>query len=178
MAQGAGTVDPSDGWTFSLRGDPNHRNRLILDMTKGIPGQQGYEWWSIDMLDSTDNPIGTGSYIGNRFAYEKPGVVGFSWIGNHRGNNSLTAIVEILDIQYPESGDVPTSLAMDFTQFEETWGDLSPSLETNKWAKGSLRINSGIAPSAVPEPSTFGLLIMVVYLVSIAYIVRRKNRRR
>jgi hypothetical protein len=130
-------------------------------MTKGIAGQQNYEWWTIDMLDSTGNPIDTGSYLGNRFAYEKPGVVGFSWIGNHRGNNTITAFIEVLEVVYPqEGGNVPTSLAMDFVQFEETWGDLSPSFETNKWASGSLRINSSIAPNVVPEPKVMELIII------------------
>jgi hypothetical protein len=159
VAQGSGTVSPTDGWVFNLSASPD-RSRIVIDMVKNVPGEE-YQYWNLDMKNSNNTPLLEGSYLATRFPFQDPGMTGFVWGGNHRGNNTLTATIDILEINYTAgSGDVPTSLAMDFIQFEETWGDLSPSFETNKWASGSLRINSSIAPNVVPEPKVMELIII------------------
>jgi hypothetical protein len=175
IAQGAGTVSPSDGWVFSLSASPD-RSRVVISMVKNVPGEE-YQYWNLDMKNSNNTPLLKGSYLATRFPFQDPGMTGFVWDGNHRGNNTLTAIVNIQEIKYTTGGgDVPTSLAIDFIQFEETWGNLSPSLETNRWASGSLRFNSEIAPNVVPEPNTVGLLLVGVLIVSISILISRLKK--
>lgn len=175
IAQGSNSVSPTSDWVFSLLGSSNH-DYLGLEITKNLPGDKDYQYWYIHLQNTNNSPLTNGSYVATRWPFQEPGVAGFSWSGNGRGNNTLTAIVQIMDIQNQENVEVPSSVAIDFTQFEETWDNLSPSLETNKWSAGSIRFNSSIAPSTVPEPNTVGLLLVGALIVFISILISRLKK--
>lgn len=110
-------------------------------------------------------PLSVGMYTGaQRFPFNSPTKPGISVSGNGRGNNSQTGWFNVLEIAYDDAGNL-SKFAVDFKQFDES----------NKTVGlyGSMRFNSSIAITAVPEPSTCAL--MLFGLTACAVMARKKQ---
>jgi hypothetical protein len=110
-----------------------------------------------------DELITKGAYTATRFPFNSENFAGFDWSGGSRVNNTLTAWFSVLEAEY--SGEGITALAVDFVQFEATWGQVDGlSLAgDDRWAYGSFRYNSSVPidqnmTQFIPEPSAVILL--------------------
>ena len=103
------------------------------------------EWWYLDFGTSTRGNLSDGLYANaTRFPFNNGSSPGLSFIGQGRGDNTLTGWFDVLDISY--SGSTVTSAAIDFVQYDEG---------IQSWENdGSVRYNSAIPIdySPVPEP--------------------------
>jgi len=139
-------------------------------------------YWSFDFAApsynaSTNTNDGNRLDIGfydnaTRFPFNSPTRPGMNFSGNGRGNNTLGAWFDVLEIEYDLVGEV-ISLAVDFRQFDESEDMLGAS------TYGSLRINSSIALnytggplSQVPAPAAF--LLFGSGLISLIGLAKRK----
>lgn len=122
--------------------------------------------WVLSIQMPEDQLLHTGKFIGTRFPFNPTNLAGFDWGGYGRGCNTSTTYFEILEAKYTD-GKL-TSLAVDFTQFEEVRTTVGLSLETNRGAFGSFRYNSTVA--IVPEVSSFAITL----LGCIGFLKRRR----
>jgi len=102
-----------------------------------------------------------------RFPFNSPTRPGLNISGNGRGNNELSGWFKVLEIEYGTGGNI-SKFAVDFRQYDENLTMSGPSLY------GSLRFNSSIPITPVPEPSTALLLLAGVAMV--ARTAGRRNR--
>jgi len=166
VANGSGLIDRENGlWDFN---EPQEQGAdfefisYVFSMST-IPDNRQY--WDIRIQIPGNSILGEGSFTANRFPFQDDPLAGFSWSGNHRGLNTLTAFFEILEIEYdPFDSSRITTIAFDFIQYEETWDNLDVSFADDRWAYGSYRFNSTMAlttsPRNIPEPSALSLALL------------------
>lgn len=120
----------------------------------------GDAYWSFDFAAPSYNPVTntndgqplTVGFYNNatRWPFNSPTKPGLSVSGNGRGDNQLSGWFNVLEIAYGSNGDI-LRFAVDFRQYDENLTMSGPSLY------GSLRFNSAIPLSPVPESSTLAL---------------------
>ena len=130
---------------------------------------EGDSWWRFDFAAPTYDPVtntnnGQHLHVGlysnaTRFPFNSPTKPGMDISGNGRGNNQESGWINVLEVTYV--GNEITSLAVDFRQFDESMTQTGPSLY------GSLRINSSIPLTAVPEPASVALLLAGLGVVAL-----------
>lgn len=121
---------------------------------------------SISFTGPNDSLLTPGAiYVATRFPFQEDGRAGFSWSYSSRALNTSTTVFTVLEVEYDSETNLPTKLAIDFTQFEDTWGDLDPSSDDYKWSFGSFRYNSDIPVSVIPEPSSITLFGISSYFL-------------
>jgi hypothetical protein len=157
-------VTPEDGFTFEVsRNYDNGVSFAINDFATTPFGQN--RWWYLDFAAPDNVELTVGLYTGaTRFPFQQiyGSGPGLSFTGNGRGDNTLRGAFNILDVSYAPDGTVLT-FAADFIQFDEgneSW-----------WSAGAIRYN--YAP-AVPEPSTWALLVAGIALL-VAVGARRRR---
>jgi hypothetical protein len=97
-------------------------------------------------------------------ATTQPGLSFINW-GEGRGDNTLSGYFDVLNIQY--SSGVVVSAAIDFVQYDETINTW--------WNFGSLRYNSDLPITPVPEPEATVLAAAGLFLF-LWYPARRKTK--
>jgi hypothetical protein len=108
------------------------------------------EIWTLDFVGANKTLAVVGTYTDAvRFPFQTGTQPGLSFTGNNFGDNTLTGSFNVLDAEFDGSGKV-SSFAADFTQYDEG--------NTTRWNQGSIRYNSDIPITPVPEPSTVTLL--------------------
>lgn len=123
---------------------------------------QGGSFWAFEFAAPAYNPA-TNSVTGQsleprlydhatRYPFNSPTRPGLSVSGAGRGNNELSGWFNVLEVAYGANGDLER-LAVDFRQYDENLTMSGPSLY------GSLRFNSSIAITPVPEPASALLLL-------------------
>lgn len=105
------------------------------------------EWWYLDFGTSSRGTLSDGMYAdATRYPFNDGSSPGLSFIGQGRGDNTLTGWFDVLDVLY--SGSTVTSAAIDFVQYDEG---------NESWENyGSIRYNSDIPIdfSPIPEPQS------------------------
>lgn len=81
---------------------------------------------------------------------------GLDFSGQSRGDNDLSGWFRVLQCDLNASGNV-ASYAVDFMQYDE--------LATYAWNYGSLRYNSDIPITPIPEPTTSTLLLLGMLVI-------------
>lgn len=138
----------------------------------------GDAYWSFEFAAPTYNPetmTNDGQALtatfydhATRYPFNSPTRPGINISGNGRGNNVQSGWFRVLEIEYGTGGDI-SKFAVDFRQYDENMTMSGPSLY------GSLRFNSSIPITPVPEPSMALLLLAGVAVV--ARTAGRRNRR-
>lgn len=133
-------------------------------------------YWNFDFAAPTYNPqdntndgqlLHVGLYSNaTRFPFNSPTRPGLNISGNGRGNNTLGGWFNVREIVYGPGNDI-TKFAVDFRQFDESPNQTGPSLY------GSLRFNSSIAITPVPEPETYAML--GIGLLALAVVRKRRK---
>ena len=146
------SLTPAQNYTFSP--SINYQNGVSFSII-----QSGYtNWWYLDFASATQTPLQVG-YYGNaiRFpfnvydgVYQLTNQNGLSFVGDGRGDNGLTGYFDVLQVDYSPGGSL-RDFAADFVQYDE-----GVQAAANY---GSIRYNSTIAPSPVPEPSAYALVL-------------------
>lgn len=144
------SVTPAMGFDFTAsRNFDNGVSFAINDFATNL-NFQATRWWHLDFSAPLDAPLSVGNYArATRWPFQATDAPGLNFDGNGRGNNTLTGSFQILEATYAASGEVLT-FAADFRQYDEGvqgW-----------WNMGSIRYNSDIPISPIPEPSTALLL--------------------
>lgn len=158
-------------WTHGIEGifsvDTNFDKGVTVRFDDG-------HYWSLDFAAPTYDPA-TNTNNGNRlavgfydhatrFPFNSPTRPGLSFDGDGRGNNTLGAWFNVLDIAYGTNGQI-LRFAADFRQYDESENMTGPS------TYGSLRINSSIPVNPVPLPAP--LLLLVSGLMSLVAVTKR-----
>lgn len=122
---------------------------------------EGDNWWHFDFAAPTYDPVtntNNGQHLkvglynnATRFPFNSPTKPGMDISGNGAGNNQESGWFRVLEVTY--AGAEITTLAVDFRQYDENLNQTGPSLY------GSLRFNSSIPLTPVPEPTTVALLL-------------------
>lgn len=158
-------LDDHPDWIF-YAGHPSYEGWNATTFSISSPTLSQH--WTLSIMMAHDAPFQIGSFVSTRFPFNADTVPGFDWSGNGRGSNTSTTYFDIREVKYTE-GKI-SSLAVDFIQFEETWGRTENlSLEKDRGAFGSYRYNSTIP--IVPEASVFGLWVVGV----LGFLRRRRN---
>jgi hypothetical protein len=134
------------------------------------PDPAAARYWYLDFAGASNAELTPGMYSGaTRFPFQSLDAPGLSFVGNGRGDNTLSGGFRVLQAVYGKNGDV-LAFAADFIQFDEgnhQW-----------WNLGGIRYHSALgfsaSASAVPEPSTTAALGAGVALIALA--VRRRRR--
>ena len=123
------------------------------------------EDWYLDFGTSTRGNLSDGMYANaTRFPFNNGSSPGLSFIGQGRGDNTLTGWFDVLDIIY--SGSTVTSAAVDFVQYDE--GYVS-------WENyGSIRYNSAIPIDFTPIPEPQSLVFAAIGGLSML-ILKKKS---
>ena len=101
----------------------------------------------LDFIGPNHSLVTLGDYPdAQRFPFEVAGNPGLAFAGDGRGTNSLTGDFQVLEATFDSGGNV-LSFAADFIQYEDGIAD--------EWDQGSIRFNSDIPITTVPEPCTF-----------------------
>jgi len=138
------TVTPSDGFDFNVSRNYDQGISFAINDFAHNPDFWSTRWWYLDFAGPMNTPLQVG-YYGNatRFPFQNSSDPGLSFIGNGRGNNELTGYFDVLEVGYGGSDNV-LSFAADFVQYDEGFQDW--------WNRGSVRYNSSIPVTVVPEP--------------------------
>lgn len=153
---------PEATWTHGIEGIFS----ATTNFDKGVSvSYQDGNYWSFDFAAPTYDPItntndgqplGVGLYNkATRFPFNSPTKPGINISGNGRGNNQQSGWFNVLEISYGLNGI--NAFAVDFRQYDESLTQTGPSLY------GSLRFNSSIPLTPVPEPS--GALLLAAGLL-------------
>jgi hypothetical protein len=144
------TLTPQNGYTVSLRqyGDQGaYTNAVEFDVT------QSTDYWILDFVGPNQTLVTPGLYANaTRWPFQGSGA-GLSFVGDGRGDNSLTGDFDVLQADYDNEGQLQ-SFAADFVQYDNG--------NPNDWNMGSIRYNSAIP---VPEPS--GLVLLGVAAIAL-----------
>lgn len=119
-------------------------------------------WWNIHLAAPAGQILGIGTYsntVYNGFAVD--GSPSFILSGDGRVDPRMSGTFTVLEIEWAPVGSYATKIAVDFSVSDSTGENT---------AFGSLRYNSDIPVSPVPEPST-----SILGLLSLALVVRRKR---
>jgi len=142
-------LSSSEGYSFvpySLYGG------VYLDVSNFYPGMDmdSFRVYSLLLMAPGGKVLTEGFYGGaTRAPFQAQGAPGLDFSMESRGDNQLKGWFDILDIAF-SSSNVVSRLAVDFYQDDE-----------NGYAGhtfGSLRFNSDIPPTTIPEPSSLALL--------------------
>ncbi len=126
--------------------------------------------WTVTFAVPTGSSFQVGTtYTATRFPFQDSSHSGLDFSGDGRGNNTLSGWFKVYDFVTGSDGKV-VSAAFDFYQLD--------SNNAEWWNFGSIRYNSAIeittySASAIPEPSTYAVIIGVAALI-IALWYRRK----
>lgn len=133
-------------------------------------------FWSFDFAAPSYDPVANtndgqqlvAKFYDNatRFPFNSPTRSGMDISGNGRGNNQLSGWFNVLEAVYGTDG-VVERFAVDFRQYDENLDQTGPSLY------GSLRFNSDIPLTPVPEPAAYVLIMLGLGLVFVAARGRR-----
>lgn len=154
------TVTPDDGWNFTASG--NYGAALTFGLSGPAPSGTSVTNWGMTFDAPDSDPLLPGFYADfQRWPFNDPGRPGLSFSSTGRLDNQAAGFFELLEVTYAggTTGAV-TSFAANFTHFGETNPD--------RYAIVEFRYNA----SAIPEPSTFGLLL---FLVSSTLCSRKKR---
>lgn len=161
------TVYPADGYTFTFNsiwvsGDqPLSSGTLEVDIMKA----SSYYALIISMPTTSTPTVGLYTDVG-RWAFQDVGQAGMSFVANGSGYNNLDGWFNILEFQHSDDGKV-ISLAIDFYQHAKDY-----AVPMNPWEFGSIRYNSTVSITPVPEPQSLGLIAMGV--VALIAVFRKK----
>jgi len=146
------TVTPSDGFVFDVSINPDQGVSFWIDDITNNPDFWLRRWWYLDFAGPLDESLQVGHY-GNatRYPFQDFSEPGLQFGGNGRGNNELSGYFDVLEVNYDVSGNV-LAFAADFMQYDE--GD------QDWWNYGSVRYNSTIPTTVVPEPISSTLFIV------------------
>ncbi len=148
---GGGTtrfITPEDGHTFSMSSSGGTVHFSITDF-RVFPN---YDWWYLDFSTGDGSLFQPGTYL-NATRYPFNGSTpGLSFVGNGRGDNTLTGNFTVLDATYDQN-NVVTSFAADFVQYDEG--------NTSWWNEGHIRYNY-----TVPEPTALRLVAAAALLLA------------
>jgi hypothetical protein len=111
-----------------------------------------FELWQLDLL-GPNNTLATVGYYPNaqRYPFATAGHPGLDFSGDGRGNGTLTGFFQVLQADFTSAGNL-SAYAADFTQYD--------SGNVRAWETGSIRFNSDIPITFVPEPTTATLLLL------------------
>jgi hypothetical protein len=159
------SVTPISGFVFTpSRNYDNGVSFSINDSTTN-PNFGAQRWWYLDFSAPHNAPLVVGTYQGaTRWPFQATTAPGLSFSGNGRGNNTLTGSFNVHEISYGADGTV-LSFAVDFVQYDEgiqSW-----------WNVGSIRFNSDVPITAVPEPSA--LLLLSLGAAGVITVARRRR---
>lgn len=174
---GGGIGAPSVTWVHGLDGvfygGPSYGS-----FDRGVRvGYNDGNYWNFEFAAPTydpatntndGQPLKVGLYTGaQRFPFNSPTKPGISISGNGRGNNTQTGWFNVLEIAYDDAGTL-NKFAVDFKQFDESNETIG--------LYGSLRFNSSIAITAVPEPDALALLGVGGLALAAAWLPRRRRQ--
>ena len=147
------TMTPQNGYSFLFNGialssdTPLSSGRLEID----IEGA-GHSYWSLVVQTPDASIPQVGLYTdATRWPFENAGTAGMDLNSNGRGENQLSGWFNILELC--QTDGTITALAIDFYQQGTDYGAGRTPSEF-----GSIRYNSDIAISPVPEPRTSAIL--------------------
>lgn len=160
-------VTPVGGFEFTASRNYDNGVSFAVNDFNTNPDFWSTRWWYIDFVAPNDAPLAVGTYLNaTRFPFQAPSSPGLAFIGNGRGNNTLTGSFSVLEASYAQDGAV-LSFAADFLQYDEgiqSW-----------WNIGAIRYNSSVAIAAVPEPSTSLLLLVGLALCTVGAAAKRRG---
>jgi hypothetical protein len=157
------SITPELGFTFTPFRNADNGVSLTINDFGSNSNFNAHRWWSLDFAASLDVPLSVGTYNdATRWPFQGAYEPGLSFSGNGRGNNTLTGFFTVLGVEYGIGGEV-LSFAADFTQYDEGF--------QSWWNVGSIRFNSNIPITSVPEPNALSLMVagLVVIIVFIAW---------
>lgn len=143
------TISSLDGFDFSV--DPFGTNALTISINDFAtnPVLQTAQWFLFMLSAPSGLDLQVGTYENaTRAPFQAFDSPGLWFAGNGRGSNQITGNFRILDIVF--ENNALSTLAVDFMQNEEN----GYSGQTY----GSLRYQSAIPLTTIPEPSTLALL--------------------
>ena len=173
---GSGIGAPEVLWTHGVEGILSAQQNYGKGVSATFENGDG---WSFDFTAPTYDPV-TNTNNGNflhtgfyndaqRFPFNSPTLPGLNISGNGAGNNTLSGWFHVLEIVYGSGEDI-SKFAVDFRQFDESSSNTGPSLY------GSLRYNSSIPITPVPEPEAYAMLVLGLGIISIVIQRRRVLR--
>jgi hypothetical protein len=173
---GGGLGAPEVTWIHGVEGllsaQENFDQGIQAAFNKGDSWTFDFAAPSYDSATNTDDgsPLHVGFYNNAKLLpFNSPTQPGMEISGAGRSDAAVTGWFNVLEVEYGPSEDI-TRFAVDFRQFDESSNMTGPSLY------GSLRFNSSIPITPVPEPEAYAMLLAGLGIITIA--VRRKNYRR
>jgi hypothetical protein len=137
------TMTPAEGATFSgfrYFSQGAYTNAVSISVSDSVDS------WDMQFVGPNETLPVVGDYPdATRWPFNGNGA-GLSWVGNGRGDNTLTGNFQVLDAEFDSSGNL-VSFAANFTQYDEG--------STAAWNIGEIRYNSSVP---IPEPSSLILL--------------------
>ena len=130
-------------------------------------------YWSLVIKTPGTGALQTGLYTGaTRWPFQVSGAPGMDFGGNGAGYNQLNGWFNILELAY--TGNTVTSFAVDFVQHGTGYG---PGVDPSEF--GSLRFNSVVPITPVPEPTTGAIVgLGGILFIIIVYTSSNAKRRR
>jgi hypothetical protein len=159
------TISSLDGFDFSVNSFGANALSIYINDFATNPDFQTTQFFLVMLSAPSGLDLQVGTYAdATRAPFQEFGSPGLWFAGNGRGSNQITGGFRILDIAF--QNNTLSTLAVDFMQNEEN-GYLGQTY-------GSLRYQSAIPLTTIPEPSTLALLCIAFGAV-VAY--RRKQSR-
>ena len=123
----------------------------------------GRDFWMVSLGAPVGERFSLGRYE-NAMRFPTATSPSLDFWGDGRAPNESIGYFDLLDLSYNADGTVRT-LAVDFVQYDNN--------RLDAWNRGSLRYESEIPLSAVPEPTSPAMLLAGIVLGSVA--VRRRR---
>ncbi|MFN9685254.1 MAG: hypothetical protein ACK583_08350 [Cyanobacteriota bacterium] len=137
-------VGPANGGLIGIFGDSP--DSLTFSINQPATETSPDRWWFLTLAPPEGTMISPGTYNNaSRWPFQEQTAPGLSFIGNGRGNNSLTGSFTLWEFSQAEDGTL-LSFAADFLEYDD--GNL------DAWSKGAIRYNSDVAIELTPEPYT------------------------
>jgi hypothetical protein len=129
-------MTPADGYSFTVQ---SIYNMSVVSFS--IHTAAYTDSWYLDFASGSGQPLVEGSYPNaTRYPFNGSGP-GLAFLGNGRGDNTLTGDFTVLDATYDANGTV-LSFAAQFTQYDEG--------NPNAWNRGLIQYNYS---ASVPDTS-------------------------
>lgn len=158
QGQSALIVEPDYDVTASI--ESNNSIRVRWNGTGALPT------WTTEFAAPDQALLQIGdSFDATREGVQDPGVAGFDFYGDGRGNNTLAANFTIHDVAY--SGDTVTRLNATFSQWTVNGSGVSAVGQPKVFGRVLINV------TAVPEPSVF----FAIAMTSTGLLFRRRKRR-